>query len=167
MDPQRARAILTADLPPDTMSRRPTRDWSQHVMSREAIQYEALQPSHLAGAVALCRELGWPSYSDPAIARMAFSAPGAVTWVALYEGEVVGLVHLLSNGVVHAHLSLVGVASERRRGGIARELVTRAFRCAGAKWLDLCADAGSEQFYRSFQHREGSGFRIYPGEPAA
>ena len=136
-------------------------------MSREAIEYEAFKPSHLAGAVTLCKELGWPSYSDPAIARIAFSAPGAVTWVAVCNGEVVGLVHLLSNGVVHAHLSLVGVLSDRRRKGVARHLVTRAFRCAGAKWLDLCAEAGSEQFYRSFQHREGLGFRVYPGEPAA
>ena len=136
-------------------------------MSREAIEYEAFEPSHLAGAVALCKELGWPSYSDPAIARVAFCAPGAVTWIASRKGEVVGLVHLLSNGVVHAHLSLVGVLPNHRRNGVARHLVTSAFRCAGAKWLDLCAETGSEQFYRSFQHREGSGFRIYPGEPAA
>ncbi len=134
-------------------------------VSREAIEYEAFSPSHLVGAVALCERLGWPSYADPSIARAAFSAPGTVTWVALCKGEVVGLVHLLSNGVVHAHLSLVGVLPDHRRNGIARQLVTTAFRCGGGKWLDLCADPGSEQFYRAFPHRESSGFRIYPDEP--
>jgi len=78
-------------------------------VSREAIEYEAFGPSHLVGAVALCERLGWPSYADAAVACTAFSAPGTVTWVALCKGEVVGLVHLLSNGVVHAHLSLVGL----------------------------------------------------------
>jgi ribosomal protein S18 acetylase RimI-like enzyme len=136
-------------------------------MSRQPIEYEAFNPSHLVGVVALCKELGWPSYSDPAIARIAFSAPGTVTWVASCKGEVVGLVHLLSNGVVHSHLSLVGVLPDHRRNGVARHLVTTAFRLGGGKWLDLCAEAGSEHFYRSFQHSEGPGFRIYPGEPAA
>ena len=128
----------------------------------QPIEYEALNPSHLAGVVALCNELGWPSYSDPVVARIAFSAPGTITWVASCKGEVVGLVHLLSNGVVHSHLSLVGVRPDHRRNGVARQLVTTAFQLGGGKWLDLCADAGSEQFYRSFQHREGAGFRIYP-----
>jgi len=136
-------------------------------VSREPIEYEAFKPSHLAGVASLCRELGWPSYSDAPTALIAFSAPGTVTWVASCKGEVVGLVHLLSNGVVHSHLSLVGVLPDHRRNGVARHLVTTAFRLGGGKWLDLCAEAGSEQFYRSFQHREGLGFRVYPGEPAA
>ena len=135
-------------------------------MSREAIEYEAFDSSHLAGAVALCKVLGWPSYSDPATARIAFTAPGSVTWVASCEGEVVGLVHLLSNGVVHSHLSLIGVRPDHRRSGVARHLVTTAFRIGGGKWLDLCAEAGSEEFYRSFRHGESAGFRIYPGAPA-
>jgi ribosomal protein S18 acetylase RimI-like enzyme len=131
------------------------------------IEYEAFNPSHLSGVVALCEELGWPSYSDAATARIAFSAPGTVTWVASRKGEVVGLVHLLSNGVVHSHLSLIGVRPDQRRNGVARHLVTTAFRLGGGKWVDLCAEAGSERFYRSFRHSEGPGFRIYPGAPAA
>ena len=131
-------------------------------MPRELVEYEAFTPSRLDGAVALCRELGWPSYGDPATALAAFTAPGTVTWVASCKGEVVGLVHLLSNGVVHSHLSLVGVRPDHRRSGIARQLVATAFRLGGGKWLDLCAEAGSEEFYRSFQHREGAGFRIHP-----
>lgn len=120
--------------------------------------------THLAGAVALCETLGWPSYADPSTARAAFSAPGTTTWAARCEGRVIGLAHLVSNGVVHAHLSLIGVAPEFRRSGIARHLVATAFRLAGGKWLDLCAEPGSEEFYRAFQHRASSGFRICPLE---
>ena len=75
---------------------------------------------------------------------------------------MVGLVHLLSNGEVHAHLSLVGVLAAYRRQGVARELIVRGFHASGAKWLDLTADAGSEPFYRSFLHQEMPGFRIHP-----
>ncbi len=137
-------------------------------MSRETVGYEPFEPSsHLAGAVALCETLGWPSYADPSVASAAFSAPGTTTWVATCRGEIVGLVHLQSNGVVHAHLSLIGVLPDHRRRGVARHLVATAFRCGGGKWLDLCAEPGAEGFYRSFQHKPRSGFRIYPVDPAA
>jgi len=111
--------------------------------------------------------LGWPSYSDPEVALAAFSAPGSVTWVAVHRDQVVGLAHLLTNGVVHAHLSLVGVLPEFHRQGIAKGLIEHAFRQCGAKWLDLWAEPDSIDFYRSFRHQEQVGFRIYPGAPAA
>jgi ribosomal protein S18 acetylase RimI-like enzyme len=82
--------------------------------------------------------------------------------VATSGVEVVGLAHVLTNGLVHAHLSLVGVLPAHRRRGIGWQLVTKAFEASGAKWLDLCADPGSEGFYRSFVHRERAGFRIHP-----
>ena len=76
---------------------------------------------------------------------------------------MIGMAHLLTNGRVHSHLSLVGVLPDRRRQGVARELVTRAFRAGGGKWLDLNSEPGSEDFYRSFPNQEFAGFRIYPG----
>lgn len=136
-------------------------------MSRsDEVNYEPFRESHLEGVVALCSELSWPSYADRATARAAFSAPGAVTWVARCGDEVVGLAHLLTNGLVHAHLSLVGVLPAHRRRGIARVLVREAFRAGGGKWLDLVSEPGSEDFYRSFPNQERIGFRIYPDEPA-
>ena len=131
-----------------------------------SFEYEPFSPVHVDGVVSLCRELGWPSYTDPSVARAALSAPGAVTWIALREDQIIGLVHILTNGLVHAHLSLVGVLPSHRRQGVARRLVTEAFRSAGGKWLDLCSEPGSEQFYRAFTHEERSGFRIYPVKPA-
>ena len=122
--------------------------------------------SHLEGVLALCRTLGWPSYAgDRQRTREALAAPGAVTRVALDGDDVVGLVHVLGNGHVRAHLSLVGVLPGVRRQGIGRRLVTEAFAASGCRWLDLVADPGSEPFYRSFLHQERTGFRIHPGDP--
>ncbi len=129
----------------------------------EPVSYVRFEPAHLDGAVSVARALEWPSYADPEATLAAFTAPGAITWVATGQGSVVGLAHLLTNGVVHAHLSLVGVLPAHRRRGIARRLLSAAFEESGAKWLDLCAEAGSEAFYRSFRHQVFQGFRIHPG----
>ena len=132
-------------------------------MSRaEEVHYERFQEQHLDGVVALCRELSWPSYLDPETALGAFSAPGAVTWLARCDATIVGLAHLLTDGHVQSHLSLVGVLAKYRRQGIARVLVREAFRAGGGKWLDLVSEPGSEGFYRSFVNQERFGFRIYP-----
>jgi ribosomal protein S18 acetylase RimI-like enzyme len=118
----------------------------------EPVSYDRFERAHLDGVVSVARALEWPSYAEPEVALRAFTAPGAVTRVARHEGRVVGLAHLLTNGVVHSHLSLVGVLPDYRRRGIARRLVEAAFEAGGGKWLDLCAEAGSEDFYRSFRH---------------
>ena len=131
------------------------------------VKFEPFEARHLEGCVVFAGALEWPSYADSAAALSAFSAPGAVTWVARGAGKVVGLAHLLTNGVVHSHLSLVGVLPGYRRGGVARRLIAEAFRQSGAKWLDLWSDPGAEDFYRSFPHQERVGFRIYPSPPAA
>ncbi len=88
-------------------------------------------------------------------------APGVV---ALEGQRVIALAHILSDGVVQAHLSLVGVLPSHRRAGIARALIVEAFRHTGGKWLDLVSEAGAEPFYRSFEHSERPGFRLYPAE---
>jgi ribosomal protein S18 acetylase RimI-like enzyme len=131
----------------------------------DRISYETFSEARVRGVVSLCSSLEWPSYSDRQTVSQAFTASGAISWVALDGDEVVGLAHLLTNGVVHAHLSLVGVRETHRRRGIARQLIGEAFRVSGAKWIDLGAESGSEEFYRSFVHAEGRAFRIYPFEP--
>lgn len=133
----------------------------------DRIHFEPFESRHVEGAARLANALGWPSYADPRTTQAAFAAPGSITWVAIIKGQVIGISHILTNGVVHAHLSLVGVLPEYRRGGVAKRLVAEAFAQSGAKWLDLSAEPGSEGFYRSFQNQEYAGFRIYPGKPTA
>jgi ribosomal protein S18 acetylase RimI-like enzyme len=145
---------------PRTLHRR------QVAMSQaEDIRYEPFQEAHVGSVVELCRELSWKSYSDAPTSLRVLSAPGAVTWVAHHGETVVGLAHLLTDGLIQAHLSLVGVLPAYRRQGVARNLLREAFRAGGSKWLDLQTELGSEDFYRSFRHQESVGFRIYPDEP--
>ena len=133
----------------------------------DRIHFEPFEPRHVEGAAGLAKSLGWPSYADPQATRAAFSEPGSITWVAASREQVIGLAHILTNRVAHAHLSLVGVLPEYRRAGVAKRLIAEAFAQSRARWLDLWAEPESEAFYRSFQHQEYVGFRIYPGKPAA
>ena len=133
----------------------------------DRIHFEPFEPRHVERAASFANELGWPSYADPEVTRAAFSAAGSITWVAILDEQVIGLAHILTNGVVHAHLSLVGVLPDYRRKGVAKRLIAEAFAQSRAKWLDLWAEPESEGFYRSFQHQEYAGFRIYPRKPAA
>jgi ribosomal protein S18 acetylase RimI-like enzyme len=119
-------------------------------------------PELADGVAAVCRQLGWPSYADPAVAGRGCSAPGVTARVATSDGAVVGFAQILSDGVAQAYLAQVGVLPSWRRNGIATRLITAAFNASGAQRLDLLTD-DAQDFYRSFAHREKAGFRIYPG----
>lgn len=116
---------------------------------------------HASGVAAVCRELGWPSYADNEVAARGCSAPGVSTFVAVADDKVVGFAQVLSDGLVQAYLSLVGVLGPWRRQGIGRQLIIAGFKASGARRLDLLTDDG-HKFYRTFAHKEKSGFRIYP-----
>ena len=122
------------------------------------------EPAHLPGVLRLCEAEGWPSLpSDPFRAARTLTAPGAVTVVAVRDGDVVGFAFaLVDAGGIDAYLSTMAVDSEHRRQGIANALVTAIFATSGASRLDLLAEPGSEVFYESWPHRDFRGFRIYP-----
>ncbi len=125
--------------------------------------FQPFEAGHLAGIVELCLAEGWTSYADPDVALRALTAPGSVVTVAVSdEGVVVGFAQLQSDGLVHAHVTNVLVAASRRRDGIGRRLLEHAFARSGARYLDLVSTEGADDFYRSFEHKEFRGFRLYP-----
>lgn len=127
-------------------------------------RFEAFDPRHLSDVTRLCVSEGWNSYEDPAVALRALSAPGSIVVVAVEDsGSVVGFVQLQTDGEVHAHISNVLVALPYRRNGLGRRLLEHAFARSGARYLDLVSTEGADAFYRSFDHKEFPGFRIYPG----
>ena len=81
--------------------------------------------------------------------------------VAIEDDDVIGVAHMLSDGEIQAHLSLIVVATPRRRRGIARRLIEHAFADSGAERVDLVTNSAPE-FYETFRHRRFNGFRIYP-----
>lgn len=132
-------------------------------MSGNSISYASVSRSHLDGIIEICRIEGWASfYTDPERTWRVLIAPGVTTVVALDRDLVVGFAYVQSDGEIQAHLSNIAVLRSHRRRGIARRMIEEAFARCGAKRIDLVSSEGSDQSYRSFQHREFPGFRIYP-----
>lgn len=123
--------------------------------------------SHLPGVLRLNEAEGWPSLpANPRRAQAALTAPGVVCVVAVDKGIVVGYIHVLTDRAITAYVSTIAVAAERRREGIGRQLIREEAQRAGVNRLDLLTDVVSEEFYRTFEHRTLSGFRIYPEVPS-
>jgi len=132
--------------------------------SEPHVTYAALAQQYLDGVRRLCAAEGWTSYADATTAWRALTAPGCIVVVAI-ERDVVGFAQLQSDGIVHAHVSNIAVAASHRRQGIGRRLLEIAFERSGARYLDLVSTEGAHDFYRSFDHKEFSGFRLYPRKP--
>jgi ribosomal protein S18 acetylase RimI-like enzyme len=69
---------------------------------------------------------------------------------------------MLTDGEIQAYLCEVAVAARGRGRGVGKKLVEEAFARSGAKRVDLLALNGSDDFYRSSDHRTMPGYRIYP-----
>lgn len=127
------------------------------------VEYKSFDKQHLDGAIRLCEAEGWSSYTEnPETTWQALTAPGSHTIVAVESDKLVGFVQLQSDGLIQAHLSVLCVARDRRRNGIGRHLVEEAFGQCGAKRIDVLATEGAEEFYRSFNHKQIPGYRLYP-----
>jgi ribosomal protein S18 acetylase RimI-like enzyme len=118
---------------------------------------------HLTEVLMLCDAEGWPSLpADPVRAQRVLTGPGTTTLVAVDGGHVVGFASAISDGAIDAYLSLVAVARDRRRSGVARLLIRELFQHTGVERIDLLAEPGSEEFYDSLPHRRFAGYRLYP-----
>ncbi len=132
--------------------------------SADKREYRLIEERDLEGVLHICAEEGWHSYTeDRQTAWHVFTAPGVHTIVAREEHRVVGFCQMQSDGAIQAHLSLIAVARDRRRQGIGRCLVEKAFQVSGGKRVDLVTET-AEGFYASFKGYRLPGFRIYPDE---
>jgi ribosomal protein S18 acetylase RimI-like enzyme len=131
-------------------------------MTDPAVVCEPVVRDHVPGIMRLCEAEGWPSYiEDKGTTWNTLTAPGVITMVALFDGEVVGFAQLQTDRYIQAHLSTIAVSRSHRRLGIGRLLIDTAFQRSGAKRIDLICE-GPEAFYESFAHRRFTGFRVYP-----
>jgi hypothetical protein len=123
---------------------------------------------HIGGVLRLTEAEGWPTLAaDRDRAVRVLTAPGAVSVVAVEGGKVVGFARALTDGEWTACLTDMVVDAGRRRRGAGRMLIAAIFARSGAHRMDLLAEPGSEEFYRSFPHRPWTGFRLYPDDVAA
>lgn len=135
------------------------------------MSYESFDAaSHLSGVLGICRAIEWDNFHyDPDLTRESLTAPGVTTIVAVSrepeeaEEAVVGFAQIQGDGVgLQTHLSLLAVDERWRRKGVARSLVEEGFRRLGAARMDLTSSDEALDFYRTFTHREQTGFRLYP-----
>lgn len=127
-----------------------------------AVDIVPFEDGHATGIARLCTTVQWPSLADPDVVRRVCTAPGASAYTALVDGEVVGFAQALGDGELQSHLSFLAVHPVHRRRGIARLLAVATFQATGTKRMDLITD-GPPELYRSFEHTEMLGFRLYPG----
>jgi GNAT superfamily N-acetyltransferase len=99
-----------------------------------------------------------PIYSDEDWNWTAQLEGHSLGWVtAREEGDLVGFVNVVWDGVVHAFVLDTMVASRARRRGVGKELVAVAeaeARRAGCEWLHVDFDDELREFYL-----EACGFR--------
>lgn len=126
------------------------------------VQIVPFEAGHATGIARLCTTVQWPSLTDPDVVRRVCTAPGSSAYTALVSGRVVGFAQALGDGVLQSHLSFLAVHPDHRRRGIARLLTVATFQATGTKRMDLITD-DAEEFYETFEHKQMTGFRIYPG----
>jgi ribosomal protein S18 acetylase RimI-like enzyme len=114
------------------------------------------------GVARLATAVQWPSLTDPETVRRVCTAPGSAAYTAILEGTVVGWAQALGDGVLQSHLSFLAVHPEHRRHGIAKLLTVAVFQATGTLRMDLVTDS-AEEFYEHFEHKQMTGYRIYPG----
>ncbi len=138
-----------------------------------------LGPAHPSEAPAIAEmsrdlvevQLGW-SWRAPRVVRHILD-PDCEVVVARLDGRVVGFA-IMSYGQDRAHLALLAVAPEHRRGGLGRRLLAWVERMAselGCSRISLEVrriNLGARAFYRSLGYREAALVpRYYGGREAA
>ncbi len=104
---------------------------------RSTVDIRPFEDGDAEGVAWLSTIVQWPSLTDPDVVRAVCTAPGATSYVAIADGELVGWAQALGDGVLQSHLSFLAVHPDHRRRGIGRLLVQATFQATGTKRMDL------------------------------
>jgi ribosomal protein S18 acetylase RimI-like enzyme len=130
----------------------------------EIVAYER---AHLEAILALADGVAFSTLvEDPERAHRVLSGPGAVSLVALEDGEPIGFAHTLTDGAIQAYLCRLLVAAEFQRRGVGRALVDESLARSGAIRIDLLSSEEAEPLYGTYRHERWPGYRLFPqGRP--
>jgi GNAT superfamily N-acetyltransferase len=102
------------------------------------VSIEPFTRAHVAGLIALVAAEGWTEYSeDVERTHRALTAPGVTTLVAIAGGHVVGAIHVQSDGLVQAHVSMLLIDRTSRGAGLGSRLLRQGLDRAGGLQLDV------------------------------
>ena len=123
------------------------------------VSIEPFAQGHLDRLVILVDAEGWTEYTEDAErTRLALSAPGVTTLVALADGRMVGAIQVQSDGIIQAHLSMLLIDPQWRGRGLGSQLLREALDRAGGLQLDI--RTRTEGYYERMGASRSLGFRL-------